>query len=339
MRIIGLSAIEPSKSLEVRIRPSKRLRFHLMISVLISCFNRRDSIIQAIHSARLCRLVSEVIVVDDGSSDNSIEVIQDYVRIEQAETSVKIVSTANLGSANARNIALENATEKWLIFLDSDDVLNSQIEPLNTKSEFTNLVHSLPKVDAIKFSYDVNNDGTLFRGSEILAYFRYIYSKEYLVANQISFFPTFSQAEGFYIYDDWYFLLDFSGLKPSIVECDIPLYIYNQRPYSSVEHQKYLMQVNLEHIVFQNFRRRLQSLPKPRYSNERTVLDGLYTRAHKIVRLQGDFPPLTSRLRLSWAYLAIATCFRPQSSIKDFWRFLKLAIRSMFHFCRIKVKS
>ena len=67
----------------------------------------------------------EVILIDDNSSDNSLEMIKDY--------DVKLFHTDRLNAGGARNVGLKNATGDYVIFLDSDDYLtnNNVIEKLN----------------------------------------------------------------------------------------------------------------------------------------------------------------------------------------------------------------
>ena len=60
----------------------------------------------------------EIIVIDDGSKDNSFDVIQKYA---QQDKRIKLIRQQNSGPAKARNQGLENATGKYLMFCDSDD--------------------------------------------------------------------------------------------------------------------------------------------------------------------------------------------------------------------------
>lgn len=62
----------------------------------------------------------EVVVVDDGSTDESGDVADDYAR---REARIHVVHTANHGLGAARNEGLRHATGEFLAFLDSDDVL------------------------------------------------------------------------------------------------------------------------------------------------------------------------------------------------------------------------
>ena len=88
-----------------------------LVSVVIPCFNQAHFLAEAIESA-LGQAYSplEVIVVDDGSSDNSFEVAGRDAR-------VKRLQQANAGVAAARNAGLRLASGEFLVFLDADDRL------------------------------------------------------------------------------------------------------------------------------------------------------------------------------------------------------------------------
>jgi len=88
-----------------------------VISVIIPCFNRVDSIALAIDSVLAQELDDdyEVIVVDDGSTDRTRELIHN--RYPQ----VSYLRQANKGVSAARNLGLENAKGEWIALLDSDD--------------------------------------------------------------------------------------------------------------------------------------------------------------------------------------------------------------------------
>ncbi|BAU66539.1 Glycosyl transferase, family 2 [Stanieria sp. NIES-3757] len=88
------------------------------VSVIIPAHNTADYIAHAIDSAlnqTLCNI--EVIVVDDASTDNTVEIVQSF-----RDSRLKLlVNEKNLGAGGARNRALSAATGKWVAVLDSDD--------------------------------------------------------------------------------------------------------------------------------------------------------------------------------------------------------------------------
>ncbi len=94
------------------------------VSILIPCYNTEQWIAQAIESAlNQTYFNKEVIVVDDGSTDRSLEVIKSFGNSIHWETG------ENRGGNAARNRLLELSTGEWLQYLDADDyLLPSKIE-------------------------------------------------------------------------------------------------------------------------------------------------------------------------------------------------------------------
>lgn len=87
-------------------------------SIIIPCYNARDTIREAIDSALAQTVECEVIVVDDGSNDGSQFIIDEYV------TKVKVIHQVNKGLASARNTGIMHAAYEFALFLDSDDKLD-----------------------------------------------------------------------------------------------------------------------------------------------------------------------------------------------------------------------
>src|SRR5438067_2146009 len=91
-------------------------------SVVITCYNQEEFIGQAIDSAleqTNINLVKEIIVVDDGSKDNSKEEI---LKKAQKNSSIKFISQENKGVAFARNTGIQHSTGNYIAFLDGDDL-------------------------------------------------------------------------------------------------------------------------------------------------------------------------------------------------------------------------
>ncbi|GAC1679944.1 MAG: hypothetical protein PVS2B2_17980 [Candidatus Acidiferrum sp.] len=89
----------------------------MKVSALIPVYNRSRHICRAIDSVLAQTMpVDEIIVVDDGSTDDTVEVIRRCYG-----TSVKIIQQKNMGVSVARKRAIDEAQGEWVAFLDSDD--------------------------------------------------------------------------------------------------------------------------------------------------------------------------------------------------------------------------
>jgi glycosyltransferase involved in cell wall biosynthesis len=88
----------------------------MQISVVIPSYNRRHTLQRALQSVfEQSSVVDEVILVDDGSSDGSAEMVT------RAFPTVKLIRQPNLGVSAARNRGIEAARYDWIALLDSDD--------------------------------------------------------------------------------------------------------------------------------------------------------------------------------------------------------------------------
>ncbi len=89
------------------------------ISIIISNYNYGQFIGEALESVLNQTLQSwECIVIDDGSTDNSVEIIQRYIKRDKR---FKFVQLSHCGVSVARNAGLDIARGRYIGFLDSDD--------------------------------------------------------------------------------------------------------------------------------------------------------------------------------------------------------------------------
>lgn len=90
-----------------------------MITVVIPLYNKEKSIGRCIDSILEQSFTDwECIIVDDGSTDNSPNVVGTYV-----DNRIKIIKKSNSGVSSARNIGVKNASGEWIVFIDADDFL------------------------------------------------------------------------------------------------------------------------------------------------------------------------------------------------------------------------
>lgn len=93
-----------------------------LVSVIMPNYNSEKFIKDTIDSVLAQKYQNwELIVVDDCSTDSSLEIIQQY-----EDSRIRIIrNTVNSGAAVSRNNAIEAANGRWIAFLDSDDLWDS----------------------------------------------------------------------------------------------------------------------------------------------------------------------------------------------------------------------
>ena len=85
------------------------------ISVVIPTYNRYEVLQRALNSVfAQTHPPYEIIVIDDGSTDTTQQIAQDFPNI-------KYFHQENRGVSSARNLGIEKSTQNWVAFLDSDD--------------------------------------------------------------------------------------------------------------------------------------------------------------------------------------------------------------------------
>lgn len=93
------------------------------LSVIIPLYNCEKFIersLDSVYNQGLDNEDFEIIVVDDGSLDNSLQVVRDY---SKDRTNLKVISQENKGEGEARNTALRVAEGEYFLCLDADDYL------------------------------------------------------------------------------------------------------------------------------------------------------------------------------------------------------------------------
>lgn len=105
-------------------------------SIIIPTFNRDELIVKAIESVINQTFTNwELIIVDDGSTDNTKNIVLDYLK----DNRVKYYYQSNSERSAARNNGISNSNGEYICFLDSDDYFNkSRLEQLYSGIKSTN---------------------------------------------------------------------------------------------------------------------------------------------------------------------------------------------------------
>lgn len=116
----------------------------MKISVIIPVYNSEKTIIRALNSVfnqTAINNIHEIIIVNDGSGDRSVSLINDFKQ-KNSLIPIILINQENSGVSSARNIGIKKSSGDWIALLDSDD------EWLNDKIEYqTNVLNNNPHID------------------------------------------------------------------------------------------------------------------------------------------------------------------------------------------------
>jgi len=120
------------------------------VSIVIPLFNKEETIQRSIKSIlNQTHPVTEIIVVDDGSTDQSVLKVK-----EIDDPRIKIITQTNGGPSSARNTGINAAKTVWVAFIDADDEwMPEYIE------EIWNLHKAFPKCGVLTSTYQVDKNG------------------------------------------------------------------------------------------------------------------------------------------------------------------------------------
>lgn len=238
----------------------------LKISVVIPVYNVENYIEDCLNSV-VCQTMpfDEVILINDGSTDKSQQICEFYC--EQFGNFV-LINQDNKGLAEARNVGMEHASGNYIIFLDSDDILDLGTvallkEELQENSLDVLYYNASVKYDFLKTgisaSYKRNKQeyGKVMSGVEFLDKslpHNYIvsaclaaYSKEFLVAYQIIF------PKGLF-FEDVFFQLQVVANAKRVMTISDKLYIRRYREdsimTSAISYKKCEDWINGEMLVW-----------------------------------------------------------------------------------------
>ena len=120
----------------------------MKISVICPTYNSAKYIDKALSSViQQSRLPDELIIVDDGSEDNTLEILNKYKALNKDLFNIIVICNSHQGPGAARNKGILSSTANWIAFLDSDDYweVNKLLEvekKINSSSNINILCHN-----------------------------------------------------------------------------------------------------------------------------------------------------------------------------------------------------
>lgn len=248
----------------------------LEISVIVPVYNVERYLRRCVDSilAQTFRDI-EVILVDDGSTDSSGKICDEYSKIDDR---IVVFHKENGGVSSARNLGLEHARGKYVMFCDSDDevmpewcskmrdAVGYDLLPLCGYYEVKNHEHEIIR-SGQKASVELL--AAEFLTIRAMPVWRGIYSRERLRKEKIRFDEKFSYAE------DRMFNLDYMMKAHRFVFMEEPLYryyIYDE----SLSHKKYLPEyLSSISAVFEKEEFFLKALPEWDEQNQKMYYSGM----------------------------------------------------------------
>ena len=155
------------------------------ISIIIPVYNTGIKIEKCLNSIinQTKKTDIEILIINDGSTDNSEEIIKQYIEKNNKSNNIKYFSKGNEGIAKTRNFGIEKAISKYIMFLDSDDYLETNAFEILEKYIDKN-------IDLIKFKLERVNEkdeilekvsGPVFEVSNGQDAFNRLYCKDVLL--------------------------------------------------------------------------------------------------------------------------------------------------------------
>lgn len=122
IRKMGLSCYLKDRSIRRQLNAAQG---DPLVSIVMPVYNTEKYLRQAVDSVlgQTTRRI-ELIAVDDGSTDASLQILQEYA---QADQRVRVLSQKNQYAGAARNLGLSHAKGEYLLFLDSDDFFDKNL--------------------------------------------------------------------------------------------------------------------------------------------------------------------------------------------------------------------
>ncbi|WP_434036727.1 glycosyltransferase [Formosa sp. 4Alg 33] len=140
-----------------------------LVTIICLCYNHAEFLIESLNSTKNQTYGPiQVIICDDFSQDNSVDLIKDWIKNHDAQF---IENKTNLGNTKTFNNALRYAKGEYIVDLATDDILlpnsvESQVSKFQTSKYknlgvvFSNIERVDAKGDHISFFYELNEDGT-----------------------------------------------------------------------------------------------------------------------------------------------------------------------------------
>ncbi len=201
------------------------------ISFIIPVHNAEKTLEQTVESVRRLDVDYEILLVENGSADRTKEIVSE---LSEKYENIRAL-TSEKGVSRARNKGIEEASGKWIVFLDADDVCLKVIEKLMIKitspddvdlvmgsyfKDQTPIIHEYPVLNTVTECDDKLKSWMLSRPTLRMQAWAKIYRTDFLKDKQIFFNEELSYSE------DSEFVIRVLQNAEKVMISDIPIYQY-----------------------------------------------------------------------------------------------------------------
>lgn len=237
----------------------------MKISIIVTCYNNSAYISKCLLSViKYINNNFEVIIVNDGSTDNSLVYIENILK-EFTNTNIYLYTIKNSGVSYARNFGVSKSSGDYIIFIDGDDwICGSSLQKiynfLLTNVADVLLLNTVKYYEKSKvyekeiYSFNAGklNIEQLIKNKIFGRAWRFVVKKSFIRDNKINF------ANGL-IYEDEKWIPQIISLANKIYYLNEPFYFYRKEINSITSQRKYLDYVNLSQIIIETYEWYLES--------------------------------------------------------------------------------
>ncbi len=127
----------------------------MFFSVVIPLYNKDYSIQRCIDSVLNQSYTNfEIIVVNDGSTDNSVQILKSSYKEQLESKKILLIEQKNQGVSVARNVGIENSQSEFICFLDADDEWK-----IDFLFKISRLISDFPKASMCFLAHEVSRNG------------------------------------------------------------------------------------------------------------------------------------------------------------------------------------
>lgn len=132
-------------------------------SVVIPLYNKSSEIISTLQSVlQQSHRAAEILVINDGSTDDSAELMEDYINENNLSGYVILVNKKNAGVSAARNTGIDHAKHEYIAFIDADDIWEKHF-----LEEIAMLTRTFPKAETFSTGYQKVIDKNVYVDAKI----------------------------------------------------------------------------------------------------------------------------------------------------------------------------